>query len=266
MRPAITSGPAGPGECGDLGQTACRRQSGPPWRASRLIRCAADSAAPCSPALPQAHPPPCSPPTARTDPTRPTGSARSRPISRPSWRSTGTNSPRSRSRSASCASRSSPRSCWCAPAPGSPTPRRRRATRASPRKAAVDRAYALLLAEPQILVAWAAGVRRAGDHRRSGAGRRPERAAARPRLRHLARARPAQRDGACGRCAARPRRQSFATDADHAVGPHRRGRGAGRSAAARSCGCARSAASSTSWPNSARATRSRSTTSPRCAP
>ncbi len=56
-----------------------------------------------------------------------------------------------------CASRSSPRSCWCARARASPTPRPPRATRASPARAAVDRAYALLLSEPQILVAWAAG-------------------------------------------------------------------------------------------------------------
>ncbi len=90
-------------------------------------------------------------------------------------------------------------------------------------KAAVDRAYALLLAEPQILVAWAAGSRPPRNHRRSRADRRAGRTAPRPGVRHLAAARPRDRDGACRRGAARPRPELRAHP-DHAQRPHRRGR------------------------------------------
>ena len=74
MRPAITPGPAGPGECGDLGQigmpeairaTVESVEAHPLRGGFRAARCAGRAR------LPEAHPPPRSPPRARPAPTQP---------------------------------------------------------------------------------------------------------------------------------------------------------------------------------------------------
>ena len=74
-----------------------------------------------------------------------------------------------------------------------------------------DRLRALLFAEPQILIAWAAGDNRPADQRRhlasDLAGRAVQFAAAHPRLWNLAAAGTGAADGPCGRRAARGRRR-----------------------------------------------------------
>ena len=192
-------------------------------------------------------------------------SRHSRRMSRRCCRSIGTRSRRSRSRSAFSASRSSPRSCSCAPVAGSPRLEASARDESAASKAAIDRAYALLLSEPQILVAWAAARDEPeiiGDPTLVTAADTPQRVLAFGTWLEPETAGEMERSVD----ALRARGDALRHDDDHARRPHHRGRGPGRSAAAPSCGCARSAASSTNSPSSPRATRSSSKTPPPCAP
>ena len=141
------------------GKWACRRQSGPPWRASRLIRCAVDSAPPASCSLRLAAIPSAAAFAAESPPGP---DAAEGPDMFEAYLAAFLALDRHE-----LAAMALTLGILCFAVVTAILLVRTRArlvdTEAAARdesiaaKAAVDRAYALLLAEPQILVAWAAG-------------------------------------------------------------------------------------------------------------
>ena len=108
--------------------------------------------------------------------------------------------------------------------------------------AEIDRLKTLLLSQPQVLVAWAGGRRRAGNLRRHRHRRAGRACRTRARLRHLAGAGGGATHAARGRHAAR-RRPRLRDDAHHAAPAVRSRRKGARWRGARCCACATSAAS-----------------------
>ena len=131
-------------------------------------------------------------------------------------------------------------------------------------KAERDRANALLMSEPQILVSWAAADNEPDILGDTTLVTSASHAATRAGVRHLARAGQGAGHGARGRCAAR-RRRRLLDATDDARRPRHRGRRPRHRRPRGAAPARRQRAASASLPSSTPATRSSSATSNRCA-